>query len=78
MIETIANLDWSLILQGFVVAHLIALVVVNATPTPVDDKWLGRVYKLVETIAGVFGKAKQLPGEDAQIAEEIQDLQERL
>ena len=44
--------------------HALAVVVVNATDTPADDKWLGRIYKAVEYAAGVFGlKAKQYPGE---------------
>jgi hypothetical protein len=29
------------------------------TPTPSDDKFIGKVYKLIEWVAFNFGKAKQ-------------------
>ena len=41
-----------------------AQLIVNLTPTPVDDRILGKVYRLIEILAGVVSdRAKQLPGE---------------
>lgn len=39
--------------------HAAASVICALTPTPKDDKILGKVYKVIETIALVVGKAKQ-------------------
>lgn len=41
------------ILAVVVAAHALALVVVNLTPTPKDDKIVSRVYKVVEWLAGI-------------------------
>lgn len=58
-------LFYALLLHGFAVA------VVNVTPTPTDDKWVGKFYKLIEIAAGLFGKkVKELPGEGELIEEE--------
>ncbi len=46
--------------------HALAIVVVNATPTPRDNEWLGKFYKAVEWAAGIFGyTAKEYPGDRA-------------
>ena len=34
-------------------------IITAATPTPVDDKWTAKLYKLVEIGGLVTGKAKQ-------------------
>ena len=39
--------------------HAAASVICALTPTPSDDKFVGKVYKIIETIALVIGKAKQ-------------------
>jgi hypothetical protein len=39
--------------------HAAASVICALTPTPADDKFVGKVYKVIETIALVVGKAKQ-------------------
>lgn len=45
-------------------AHAIAVAIVNMTPTPKDDIWLGKFYKIVEAFAGILTHtAKQQPGE---------------
>lgn len=59
--------------QDFVVAVLVALLgtkavamaIVNATDTPADDRIVGKVYKVIEAVAGIVapGRAKQFPGE---------------
>lgn len=36
--------------------HLLALAVVNATPTPKDDEIYGKLYKVIEVIAGIVTK----------------------
>ncbi len=40
-------------------AITIASVVTAVTPTPKDDKVLGKVYKVIEALGLVVGKAKQ-------------------
>lgn len=43
-----------------------AQVIVNLTPTPEDDAIFGKVYRLVEILAGIVSpRAKQYPGEAA-------------
>jgi hypothetical protein len=54
------------ILAGILAAHALALFIVNLTPTPKDDAFVGKLYKFLEGLAGVVtDKAKQLPGESA-------------
>lgn len=36
--------------------HILALAIVNLTPTPKDDEIYGKVYKVVEMIAGIVSK----------------------
>ncbi|WP_311056504.1 hypothetical protein [Pseudomonas aeruginosa] len=63
MIETILE-NWDGILAVIVAAHALALAIVNLTPTPKDDEIVGKVYKVIEALAGVLTrKAKTLPGE---------------
>lgn len=47
-----------------VAAHALALAIVNVTPTPKDDAFVTKAYKVVEVIAGIFGETvKERPGE---------------
>jgi hypothetical protein len=39
--------------------HAAASAIVALTPTPKDDKIVGKLYKIIETLALVVGKAKQ-------------------
>jgi len=39
--------------------HAAASAIVALTPTPKDDKIVARLYKLIESLALVVGKAKQ-------------------
>lgn len=41
------------------VLHAAASALCALTPTPADDKFVGKVYKVIETIALLVGKAKQ-------------------
>lgn len=44
----------------------LAELIVNLTDTPRDDKIVGKIYSVLEKIAGIWGvKAKQYPGEAA-------------
>jgi hypothetical protein len=46
---------------GSVVA--LASLVAALTPTPKDDKWTGKAYKIVDWLALNVGKAKDKPAE---------------
>ncbi|OQW34865.1 MAG: hypothetical protein A4E20_01425 [Nitrospira sp. SG-bin2] len=42
----------------------VAQIIVNLTPTPKDDEFVGKAYKWLERVAGIWSyKAKMLPGE---------------
>lgn len=48
--------------------QLAATAVVNLTPTPSDDIAVGKFYRVVEIIAGIWSsQAKLLPGESPTI-----------
>lgn len=54
----------------------VAQLIVNLTPTPKDDEFVGKVYKWVERAAGIWGyKAKLLPGES--LAEKVEKAPEK-
>lgn len=56
------------ILAGILAAHALALFVVNLTPTPKDDAFVGKLYKFLEGLAGVVTmRAKQMPGEESKL-----------
>lgn len=38
-----------------------ASVIAALTPTPRDDAWLGRLYRVLEVLAFNFGRAKDTP-----------------
>ena len=40
----------------------VASIVAAITPTPKDDAWIGKLYKLVDLLALNIGKAKQRGG----------------
>jgi hypothetical protein len=39
--------------------HAAASLICAVTPTPADDRLVGKFYKIIETFALVIGKAKQ-------------------
>ena len=57
--QTFANMI-ALIMAIISVSSIIAAV----TPTPKDDVWIGKLYKLIDMMALNVGKAKQKPGEN--------------
>lgn len=49
---------------GILAAHGLALFIVNLTPTPRDNEVVGKVYKVVEYVAGVATRrAKEKGGQ---------------
>ena len=52
--------NWQGIFAVAGAAHVLALAVVNLTPTPKDDEVYGKFYKWIERIGGILGpRAKQ-------------------
>lgn len=48
----------------------LAQLIVNLTPTPADDAFVGKAYGWLEKVAGIWGyKAKMLPGEHLLVEE---------
>lgn len=46
-------------LEVALAVHAAASAICALTPTPSDDKFIGKVYKLIEVCALVIGRAKQ-------------------
>lgn len=57
--------NWETIVAVLFALHGLALAVVNLTATPKDDEFVGKAYKVIEIIAGIGRKAKELPAEAA-------------
>ena len=55
------------LVQGITAVVCIASIVTASTPTPKDDAWIGKLYKLIDLAALNFGFAKQQPGDDKVI-----------
>ena len=45
--------NWAEIAGILTAVHVLALAIVNATPTPRDDELYGKLYKVIEVIAGI-------------------------
>ncbi|MGA1386510.1 MAG: hypothetical protein ACO306_07320 [Flavobacteriaceae bacterium] len=52
-------MDFAKYVEAALAIHAAASVITALTPTPKDDAFLGKIYKIIETIALVVGKAKQ-------------------
>ena len=52
-------MDFNKYIELALAIHAVASIIVAMTPTPSDDKIIGKLYKLIETLALVVGKAKQ-------------------
>ena len=48
--------NWAEVAGIFAAVHVLALAIINATPTPRDDEIYGKLYKVVEVIAGIVTK----------------------
>jgi len=44
-------------------AVALASAIAALTPTPKDDSWVGKIYKVVDLLALNVGKAKDKPGD---------------
>ena len=44
-------------------AVALASAIAALTPTPKDDNWVGKIYKVIDLLALNVGKAKDKPGE---------------
>ena len=48
--------NWAEVAGILAAVRVLALAVVNATPTPRDDELYGKLYNVVEVIAGIVTK----------------------
>ncbi len=48
--------NWAEVAGVLAALHVLALAIVNVTPTPKDDELYGKLYKVVEVIAGIVTK----------------------
>lgn len=48
--------NWGEIAGIAAALHILALAIVNVTPTPKDDELYGKLYKVIEIIAGIISK----------------------
>jgi hypothetical protein len=48
--------NWTELVGVAAAVHVIALAIVNLTPTPKDDAVYGKVYKAIELLAGIVTK----------------------
>lgn len=60
MLDLIANLDIEGWIAVVLAAHGLAIAVVNLTPTPKDDEFLRKAYKVVEVLAGLFTRKAKI------------------
>jgi hypothetical protein len=47
------GLHWAEILALGAALHGVALIIVNLTPTPKDNEIYGKLYKIIEIVAGI-------------------------
>ena len=47
-------------LSWITIAVTVASLIAASTPTPKDDVWIGKIYKLVDMLAMNIGKAKEV------------------
>ena len=54
-----------LIMIGLIISAVVfvASAIAAVTPTPKDDKWIGKLYKIIDVCALNIGKAKNKSGE---------------
>lgn len=69
MIEFITN-NLTEILAVILSTQVLAQFIVNLTPTPADDQFVGKIYAFIEKVAGIWTTtAKEYPGERREIEE---------
>jgi len=57
MIDYVSS-NWEQIVALALAAHALASAITAMTPTPKDDRMLAKVYKIIEVVALVVGRAK--------------------
>lgn len=63
--ELLGNIGNFSVVDWLMCAHIVALVIVNITDTPEDNRVYGKIYALlIEPLALGIGKAKQPPKSD--------------
>lgn len=68
--ELIHNIE--VIITFLFTIKVVAVAIVNLTPTPEDNKWLGHFYRVLEIVAGIITPAaKELPGERLNPAKRV-------
>jgi|TARA_R110002012_G_scaffold119495_1_gene268586 hypothetical protein len=50
------------IVMTITIVVTVSSIVASLTPTPKDDVWIGKLYKLIDLLALNIGKAKNKPG----------------
>ena len=55
MLQYLLN-NWAEVAGIVGALHILALAIVNVTPTPKDNEIYGKVYKVIEMIAGIISK----------------------
>jgi hypothetical protein len=55
MLQYLLN-NWAEVAGIAAALHILALAIVNLTPTPKDDEIYGKFYKVIEMIAGIISK----------------------
>lgn len=70
MVETILA-QVAPFLVAVLATQAVAQFVVNLTPTPADDRIVGKIYGVIEKIAGIWtSAAKEFPGERDEFADQ--------
>lgn len=44
------------IIAAMLAVHAAAVAIVNLTPTPKDDEFVGKAYRVIEVLAGIITK----------------------
>jgi len=58
MIEWITN-NWETLGAALLGLHALASAITALTPTPRDDEWVASIYRQIERLALVVGRAKE-------------------
>lgn len=48
--------NWAEVAGLLAAIHVLALAIVNVTPTPKDDELYAKLYKVIEVLAGIVTK----------------------
>jgi hypothetical protein len=54
VIQFIKDIDYVAVFAAVLALHAGALAIVNLTPTPKDDEFVKKFYRVIEAFAGIF------------------------